>query len=114
MTNYTRFPSWRKYGIVMKFDEHRYSWCENNKANRKHLIESEYCSKGIEFYVWENDITYTSFEKFKEYLKEKQDNQSDEICPLCGGKLVARINKTNGEHFVGCKNYPECKYTKRA
>ena len=62
MTNYTRFPNWRKYGIVMKFNEHQYSWCDNNQANRKYLIESEYCSNGIEFYVWENDQTYTSLD----------------------------------------------------
>jgi hypothetical protein len=23
MTNYTRFPHWRKYGIVMKFNENQ-------------------------------------------------------------------------------------------
>jgi hypothetical protein len=111
MTNYSNFPKWRKYGIVMKFNDHQYSWCENSKANRKYLIESKYCSDGIEFYVWENDITHTNIETFKEYLKEKQNNKSDEICPSCSGKLVTRINRTNGEHFIGCKNYPDCQYT---
>jgi len=114
MTNYSSFPKWRKYGIVMKFNENQYSWCENNKTNRKYLIESEYCSKGIEFYAWENNITYNCLETFKEYLKEKQNNELNEICPSCGGKLVTKVNKSNGEHFVGCKNYPECKFTRRA
>jgi len=114
MTNYTRFPSWRKYGIVMKFNDDRYSWCDNNQANRKYLIESEYCSKGIEFYVWENDKTYTSLDEFKKYLQDRQIEESNEVCPLCGGKLVVRRNKSNGEPFMGCKNYPECKFTKRA
>lgn len=32
-----------------------------------------------------------------------------EICPQCGGKLVAR----NGKHgpFYGCSNYPKCRFT---
>ena len=114
MTNYSNFPHWRKYGIVIKFSEHRYSWCENSKANRKYLIESEYCSNGIEFYVWENDNTYTTLEDFKLYLKEKQSNDKNEPCPDCGAKLLLRINKTTGERFIGCSKYPDCKFVKRA
>lgn len=114
MTNYSRFPAWRKYGIVMKFNDHKYSWCENSKPNRKYLIESEYCSNGIEFYIWENDTTYKTLNDFKEYLKEKQDNDENELCPDCGGKLLLKFNKTTGEQFMGCSKYPECKFTKRA
>ena len=31
------------------------------------------------------------------------------ICPKCGGKLVTR-NGMYGK-FIGCSNYPICKYT---
>jgi hypothetical protein len=31
------------------------------------------------------------------------------FCPECGGKLVERTGKYGD--FVGCDNYPECKYT---
>jgi len=72
MTNYNRFPIWRKYGIIMKFDEDQYSWCENNSKNRKYLIESDYCSNGLEFYVWENDTKYATLEAFKEYLTKQE------------------------------------------
>ena len=38
-----------------------------------------------------------------------------EICPLCGGKLVLRKSK-KAEYaedlFMGCSNYPRCKYIK--
>lgn len=34
---------------------------------------------------------------------------NDEICPLCGGKLVYRTGKYG--KFQGCSNYPECEYT---
>ena len=34
----------------------------------------------------------------------------DNICPLCGEKLVIR----NGRYgkFIGCSSYPKCKYTR--
>jgi DNA topoisomerase-1 len=36
--------------------------------------------------------------------------QIDEKCPECGGQLSIRLGR-NGR-FVGCTNYPECKYTR--
>lgn len=33
----------------------------------------------------------------------------DKICPKCGGKLVERKGKYGD--FLGCSNYPKCKYT---
>jgi ssDNA-binding Zn-finger/Zn-ribbon topoisomerase 1 len=32
-------------------------------------------------------------------------------CPTCGGKLLTRTNSKNGQKFLGCSNYPECRYT---
>jgi len=32
-------------------------------------------------------------------------------CGFCDGKLIKRINKVTGEQFLGCTNYPKCKYT---
>ena len=37
------------------------------------------------------------------------DDFADGFCPNCGGKLVRRTGK-NGT-FLGCSNYPYCKYT---
>ncbi|MGX2031103.1 type I DNA topoisomerase [Methylocaldum gracile] len=34
----------------------------------------------------------------------------DEACPECGGQLSIRLGR-NGR-FIGCTNYPECKYTR--
>ena len=43
----------------------------------------------------------------KKTLNEKpSDNR---ICPKCGGKLVERKGKYGD--FLGCSNYPRCKYT---
>lgn len=33
-------------------------------------------------------------------------------CPFCKTTLIERSNKTTGEKFYGCRNYPTCKYTK--
>ena len=33
------------------------------------------------------------------------------VCPLCGGKLIMRNGKYG--RFIGCSNYPKCKYTEK-
>lgn len=112
MTNYEYFPKHRKYGIVIKFSDTCYSWSENNKYQRKYLLESKYCDNAVEFYVWENNTTYSSLESFKEYLLNKEDI---EYCPLCGKPLKIKKNKNDYFGiFLGCSGWPECKFTKKA
>ena len=43
--------------------------------------------------------------------KDVVTEELDEDCPECGSKLSSRLGK-NGR-FVGCTNYPTCKYTRR-
>ena len=43
----------------------------------------------------------------KKTLNEKPSD--NKICPKCGGKLVERKGKYGD--FLGCSNYPRCKYT---
>lgn len=57
----------------------------------------------------------TTFETRREHVKQirtkVQDNNAKVaagICPRCGGQLVTR-NGRNGR-FVGCSNYPQCRY----
>lgn len=60
-----------------------------------------------------NYVLYTIEDK-KEHIKsvnEKKNRKSYGKCPYCGGNLVSRQSKT-GE-FIGCSNYPSCKYTNR-
>ncbi|MGI2270001.1 topoisomerase DNA-binding C4 zinc finger domain-containing protein [Staphylococcus cohnii] len=38
------------------------------------------------------------------------DYTNNEKCPRCNSELVVRTGK-NGQ-FLGCSNYPNCKYTK--
>jgi ssDNA-binding Zn-finger/Zn-ribbon topoisomerase 1 len=39
--------------------------------------------------------------------------RSDRLCPKCGGRLVPRVARrgTNaGRQFLGCSNFPRCRY----
>jgi ssDNA-binding Zn-finger/Zn-ribbon topoisomerase 1 len=115
MTNYSKFPNWRKYGIVIKFNVGKFSWCENNPANRKYLKTSSYCLNANEFYVWENNKTFYSKIELDEYLDHRdQIPHAYTICPQCGNQLLIMKNKQNSELFLGCSKYPECQFTKRA
>lgn len=48
-------------------------------------------------------------------IKEKVVNntvlENNMICPKCNGNLVERNGKYG--NFVGCSNYPKCKYIKK-
>lgn len=48
--------------------------------------------------------------KHIENIKTNIIDNDPNKCPKCGGKLVKR-NSKYGE-FIGCSNYPKCKYTK--
>lgn len=59
---------------------------------------------------------YTGFEKDIKKVKEDdtdyrvKDKILDEKCPECGHKLAIKHGR-NGK-FIGCTNFPECKFTK--
>lgn len=47
----------------------------------------------------------------------KKRHTSTTICPKCGSELVERISKNGlnaGSKFLGCSNYPSCRFTKNA
>ena len=55
-----------------------------------------------------------SKETRKEHIQQIQDEKDKiqaDICPRCGGKLVVRKGKYGT--FLGCSNYPKCRYTKK-
>lgn len=53
----------------------------------------------------------TSTEEAKsEHVAQAQRVKAGEVCPRCGGKLVRRSGRY-GE-FVGCSNYPRCRYAR--
>lgn len=44
-------------------------------------------------------------------IKKTQSDISNHICPRCGGTLVVRKGR-NGD-FLGCSNYPNCRFTSK-
>ena len=46
----------------------------------------------------------------KDAIRESLTEDADEQCPKCGSSLIVRWGR-NGK-FIGCSNYPDCKYTK--
>lgn len=46
-------------------------------------------------------------------LKEKaKPEPTGEMCPECGHELVKRKSRY-GTTFIGCSNYPKCRYIKK-
>ena len=46
----------------------------------------------------------------QKYTQYKESVANEGICPRCNGRLIKRYGK-NG-YFIGCSNYPKCRYTK--
>mgnify|MGYP005765249259 CR=1 FL=1 len=49
-------------------------------------------------------------EDMGELKKVNMDEETDEICELCGSNMVIKYGRFG--KFMACKNYPECKNTK--
>ncbi len=66
---------------------------------------------------WKNVVS-EFYEPLKEAIKEanekiekiNMDEETDEICELCGSNMVIKYGRFG--KFMACKNYPECKNTK--
>ena len=54
-------------------------------------------------------IRYIRMVKKDEKPNKASFDQTAQICPQCGGKLLERTGKFGV--FYGCSNYPKCKYT---
>jgi len=54
-------------------------------------------------------IRYIRMVKKDEKPDKISVNQTAQICPQCGGKILERTGKFGV--FYGCSNYPKCKYT---
>ncbi len=44
-------------------------------------------------------------------LKEKENMKTGTLCPDCGGELVRKYSVRTRGWFIGCSNYPKCRYT---
>ena len=89
-----------------------------NLGGLRHLLKSS-TEKCLSFEEMEEIYTVlinandTSISR-REHIQNihiNQQNISNNICPRCGKALVLRRGK-NG-NFMGCKGYPQCKFTKK-
>lgn len=49
-------------------------------------------------------------QNLKERIGQPNNNKG---CPKCGGVMLLRHNRTNGDAFYGCGNYPKCRHTEQ-
>ncbi len=49
-------------------------------------------------------------EEIKEEKKKQEPEYVGEKCPECGSELIYRYTKKNHSKFIGCSNFPACKY----
>lgn len=72
------------------------------------------CRKIAHIIQSDNIINKTERKAHKYNVKTAISNHTQKIhqgrCPLCGGILVERIGKYG--HFLGCSNFPRCRFTK--
>jgi len=61
-----------------------------------------------EFWTPFKELIVTKDESLKR--QDVTQEEIDEVCPDCGSKLSIRLGR-NGR-FIGCTNYPTCKYTR--
>ena len=45
----------------------------------------------------------------KESISVDKEKVMNNVCPKCGGQLIPKKGKYGA--FIGCSNYPECRYT---
>ena len=61
-----------------------------------------------------------SFQTHRSHVNHVKSNiaakKNSSSCPKCGGNLVVRVSKKGpnaGNEFIGCSNFPKCRYVKK-
>jgi len=85
------------------------------KQFRNPILSPEEISRvvaALEHYVAESSLTS------KDHIRSlRERHSSTTVCPKCGSKLIERTAKKGpnaGSRFLGCENYPRCRFTKQA
>ena len=59
--------------------------------------------------ISDKTIRRNHVKNLKNTLRKNMEKKQEMICPKCGEKLIERTGKYG--KFIGCSNYPKCKYT---
>lgn len=79
------------------------------KSNTGEYLSSEKMEEAYKTLLNANDASITKREHIQN-IHINQQSISNNICPRCGKALVLRKGKNC--NFMGCKGYPQCKFTK--
>lgn len=52
----------------------------------------------------------THVKSIRQKMRNNEDLEKNMICPKCGGRLLEKSGKCG--KFIGCSNYPRCRYTR--
>jgi len=81
--------------------------------NKKQILFSQDKVNSIYSKLSEAKADSGLFSNWEHTNELKQRYSSNIKCPKCGGDLVKRFShRGNKNEFLGCSNYPHCKYTK--
>ena len=81
--------------------------CFNKFQARKAVLEGKY--EKYRAIAAKNYVEASCIE-----INDKNKNSTIWHCPKCSdGYLIVRKNKSSGEQFYGCTNYPKCTHTER-
>ena len=85
------------------------------KQFRNHTISPEELSGVIR--VLEQHVSESSLTTRDHVQSLRERHSSITVCPKCGSRLIERTAKKGpkaGSTFLGCANYPQCRFTKNA
>lgn len=82
------------------------------KSHEKEIVQANL--NELENLLKSNNITDRTIKKqhvknIKNNLKMNENKEKNRICPKCGNVLIERHGKYGD--FIGCSNYPKCRYT---
>ncbi len=78
--------------------------------SQKTLTEKEMTAVYNKIIAYKSENEISTFEHI-ENIKEIQEQINENICPRCGNKLIEKQGKYG--QFLGCSNYPNCKFIKK-
>jgi DNA topoisomerase-1 len=87
-----------------------YTAAMENKLDKVESGDETFLQAMNEFYVPFNE----TFEKARELMWKEPDQETGELCPVCGRPLVVKKNR-KGQTFIGCSGYKTraCTYIKK-
>ncbi|HMQ91416.1 MAG TPA: NERD domain-containing protein [Flavilitoribacter sp.] len=83
------------------------------KRFRNQVLSSEEVNQAIK--AIEKHLSESPLSKRDHIRSLRNRYSSNTICPICGSSLIERVAKkgpNTGSKFLGCENYPKCRFTK--